>query len=96
MKFFTKIVLVVFILFQFSSIVVCIINEKNDAAFTFNITEEEEQHKNTKEVKAEVVFEKNVFQDFIFKETTQNNFEEYLLKDYSSDSLSFFPPPEQV
>ena len=96
MKFFTKIVLGIFLLFQFSTIIVCIINEKNDTAFTYNITEEEEHQKNTKEVKAEVVFEKNVFHDFIIKETTQDNFEVYLLKDYASDPLLFFPPPEQV
>lgn len=96
MKFFTKIVLGVFILFQFSTIIVCIINEKNGTSFAYNITEEEEHQKTAKQVKAEVVFEKNVFQDFIINETTQDNFEEYLLKDYSSDPLLFFPPPEQV
>jgi hypothetical protein len=96
MKFFTKIVLGIFILFQFSTIIVCIINEKSGTSFTYNITEEEEHQKNTKEVKAEIVIGKNVFHDFMIKETTQDNFEVYLLKDYSSDPLLFFPPPEQV
>ena len=96
MKFFTKIVLGIFLLFQFSTIIVCIINEKSGTSFTYNITEEEEHQKNTKEVKAEIVIGKNVFNDFMIKETTQDNFEVYLLKDYSSDPLLFFPPPEQV
>ena len=96
MKFFAKIVLGIFILFQFSSIIVWVINEKTNSTFAYNITEEEEHQKNTKQVKAEVVLERGVFQDFMFDETAQDNFEVYLIKDYSSDPLLFFPPPEQA
>jgi hypothetical protein len=96
MKFFARIVLGIFILFQFSSVIVWVINEKTNSSFAYNITEEEEHQKNTKQVKAEVVFERSVFQDFMFNETAQDNFEVYLIKDYASDPLLFFPPPEQV
>ena len=59
MKFFTKIVLGIFILFQFSTIIVCIINSRSETTFTYNITEEEEHSKGgTKQVKSEFVVSK--------------------------------------
>jgi hypothetical protein len=96
MKFFAKIVLVFFMLFQFSSVIVCVINEKNSSAIAFNLTEEEEHQKVTKQIKTEVVFEKNLYDQFIVEENLTNNFDFYLLKDYSSTFKSFYSPPEQV
>ena len=96
MKFLIKIVIAFFILFQFSSVIICLINEKNDADITYNINEEEEQQQLTKEIKTEVVFERNSYDHFIVEETYNNTFYFYLLKEYSSTLQSFFSPPEQV
>ena len=96
MKFFTKIVLAVFILFQFSSMILYVINERNETTIAFNITEEEEHHKHTKNNFAEVVFEKSMLFDFMFQNNTSDAFDFYLLKDYSLIILAFFPPPEQI
>ncbi|WP_136668494.1 hypothetical protein [Flavobacterium sp. H122] len=96
MKFFAKIVLAFFMLFQFSSVIICVINEKNNSAIAFNITEEEEHQKVTKQLKSEVVFGKNIYDEFIVENSQKNNFDFYLLKDYSSALNPFFSPPEQV
>lgn len=96
MKFLIKIVIAFFILFQFSSVIICLINEKNDSAIACNINEEEEQQKFTKQIKTEIVFEKNIYNHFIVEESPKNTFDFYLLKEYSSTLQSFFSPPEQV
>jgi hypothetical protein len=96
MKFLVKIVIAFFILFQFSTVIICVINEKNDSAIAYNITEEEENQKLTKQIKTEVVFEKSLYNQFFVEETLNNNFEFYLLKEYSSTLKSFYSPPEQV
>ncbi len=96
MKFFTKIVLAAFILFQFSSMILYVINERNETTIAFNITEEEEHHKHTKNNFAEVVFDESMLCDFLFQNNASNTFDFYLLKDYSLTLMAFFPPPEQV
>lgn len=96
MKFFTKIVLAVFILFQFSTVIVCIINEKNDAKFSYTITEEEEHHKNTKQIISEFIVENENFGHF-FSETVSKEISDfYLLKNYRVNTNIDLLPPEQV
>lgn len=83
-------------LFQFSSVIICLINEKNESAIAYNINEEEEQQKITKQFKTEVIFERSTYNQFVVEETNTNAFDFYLLKDYSSTLQSFYSPPEQV
>ncbi|MES2811938.1 MAG: hypothetical protein V4670_05645 [Bacteroidota bacterium] len=96
MKFFTKIVLGVFILFQFSTIIVCIINERNDTAFTYNITEEEEHSKEVKEIKSAFVISKYKLLPLYDEVTSLEVHDTYLLKHYAVNSTIFLLPPEQV
>jgi|GEM_PF-4437730 len=96
MKFLTKIVLGIFILFQFSSIIVCIINEKNETVFTYNITEEEEHSKEVKVVKSAFVISKYKLLSLFDEVTSQKVHDTYLLKNYTTNSTIFLLPPEQV
>lgn len=96
MKFFTKIVLGIFILFQFSTIIVCIINSRNETTFTYNITEEEEHSKEVKEIKSAFVISKYKLLS-LFDEMPSNQVHDtYLLKHYAVNSTIFLLPPEQV
>lgn len=96
MKFFTKIVLVIFILFQFSSVIICIINEKNESKFSYTITEEEEQHKNTKQIISEYII-KSENSGHLFTEKASKEIPDfYLLKNYRVNSFIDLLPPEQV
>ncbi len=96
MKFFTKIVLVIFILFQFSSVIICIINEKNESKFSYTITEEEEQHKNTKQIVSEFIVENEGFGDLFVEIFSKEIPDFYLLKNYRVNSCIDLLPPEQV
>lgn len=96
MKFFTKIVLAVFILFQFSTVIVCVINEKNDAKFSYTITEEEEHHKNTKQIISEYIIENENFGNFFAEGLSKKIPDFYLLKNYRVNSYIDLLPPEQV
>lgn len=96
MKFLTKIVLGIFILFQFSSIIVCIINEKNDTAITYNITEEEEHSKEIKEIKSAFVISKYKLLPLFDEVASIEVFDTYLLKNYVVNPTIFHLPPEQV
>ncbi len=96
MKFFTKIVLVIFILFQFSSVIICIINEKNESKFSYTITEEEEQHKNTKQIVSEFIVENEGFGDLFVEIFSKEIPHFYLLKKYRVNSCIDLLPPEQV
>ena len=99
MKFFTRIILVYFIFFQFSSSILILINSDKGDKFTMNILDEDEQSKEiekNKELKFEYIYVAT--NDFIFfiKETTSKVSKPYLLKEYSTFSTQFIPPPELV
>ncbi|MGH2664897.1 hypothetical protein [Flavobacterium sp.] len=98
MKFLTKIVLAIFILFQFSSIIVCVINERSKTNFTYNITEEEEHShsKQIKEVKSEFVVHNNKLNILFDEMPSKKVHDYYLLKHYVANATIFLPPPEQV
>lgn len=96
MKFFTKIVLAIFILFQFSSVIICIINEKNESKFSYTITEEEEQHKNTKQIISEFIVENENFGHLLVEGASNEIPDFYLLKNYRVNSYIDLLPPEQV
>lgn len=96
MKFFTKIVLAVFILFQFSTIIVCVINEKNDAKFSYTITEEEEHHQKTKQIISEYIIGHENFGDLFAESLLKEIPDFYLLKNYRVNKHIDLLPPEQV
>ncbi len=96
MKFFTKIVLGIFILFQFSTIIVCIINSRNETTFTYNITEEEEHSKEVKEIKSAFVISKYKLLSLFDEMPSKEVHDTYLLKHYAVNSTIFLLPPEQV
>jgi hypothetical protein len=96
MKFFTKIVLGIFILFQFSTIIVCIINSRNETTFTYNITEEEEHSKGIKEIKSVFVVTKYKLLSLFDGTDSKKVQDTYLLKNYVADPSIFILPPEQV
>ncbi|WP_300567506.1 hypothetical protein [Flavobacterium sp.] len=98
MKFFAKILLGIFILFQFSSIVVCLINERNENKIAINITEEEEHShsKQIKEVKSEFIVDCNRLFTPFFDNPSKKIQDTYLLKNYAASSSVFIVPPEQV
>jgi len=96
MKFLTKIVLGVFILFQFSTIIVCIINSRNETTFTYNITEEEEHSKETKEIKSVFVINNYKLLPLFDEKPSKKVHDYYLLKHYVANSTIFLPPPEEV
>ena len=96
MKFFTKIVLGIFILFQFSTIIVCIINSRNETKFTYNITEEEEHSKGTKELKSEFIVTNYKLVTPFVENPSKKVQDTYLLKHYVANSPIFILPPEQV
>lgn len=96
MKFFTKIVLGIFILFQFSTIIVCIINSRNETTFTYNITEEEEHSKEVKEIKSAFVISKYKLLSLFDEMPSKEVHDTYLLKQYAVNPSIFILPPEQV
>ena len=96
MKFFTKIVLGIFILFQFSTIIVCIINSRNETKFTYNITEEEEHSKQIKEIKSAFVISKYKLLPLFDEMPSKEVHDTYLIKHYAVNSTIFLLPPEQV
>lgn len=97
MKFFTKIVLGIFILFQFSTIIVCIINSRSETTFTYNITEEEEHSKGgAKQVKSEFVVSKYKLLPLFDELPSKKVHDTYVLKQYVASSSIFLPPPKQV
>ena len=99
MKFFTRIILVYFIFFQFSSSVLILINSDKGDKFTMNVLDEDEHSKEiekNKKLKLECFY--TYTDDFLFliKETTSKVSKPYLLKEYSTFSTQFIPPPELV
>lgn len=97
MKFLTKIVLGIFILFQFSTIIVCIINSRSETAFTYNITEEEEHSKgNTKQIKSEFVVSKYKLLSLFDELPSKKVHDTYLLKHYVASSTILLRPPKHV
>jgi hypothetical protein len=96
MKFFTRLVLAIFILFQFSTIIICVINARNETNVAINITEEEEHSKQIKEVKSVFVLSNYKLLP-LFDETPKRKVHDnYLLKKYIADVTIFLLPPEQV
>jgi hypothetical protein len=96
MKFFTRLVLAIFILFQFSTIIICVINARNESNIAINITEEEEHSKHIKEVKSVFVVSNYKLLP-LFDETLKRKVHDnYLLKKYIADVSIFLLPPEQV
>lgn len=96
MKFFTKIVLAVFILFQFSTVIISVINEKNGVRFSYAITEEEEHHKNTKQIISEFIVENESLGHFFAEIQSKEIPDFYLLKNYRVNKCIDLLPPEQV
>ena len=99
MKFFSRIILVYFIFFQFSSSVLILINSDKGNKITMNFLDEDEHSKEiekNKEIKFEYIYAHA--NDFLFfiKETTSKVSKPYLLKKYSTFSTQFIPPPELV
>ncbi len=97
MKFFAKILLAIFILFQFSTIIMYVINERNKTNISITVTEEEEE--SVKEVKMvkevfQIVMEKTVIMDL--ESSTPLALDTYLLKKYFATATIFLLPPEQV
>ena len=96
MKFLTKIVLVIFILFQFSSVIACVINEKNGNKITYAMSDEEEHSKGPKELKSDfIVTDYKLVTPFVETPSTEIQ-DTYLLKHYIASSSIFLLPPEQV
>lgn len=97
MKFFAKIVLAVFIFFQFSSVIVCIINEKNDTKISYLITEEEEEHhQKTKQIISEYIIGHENFGNLFAEALSKEIPDFYLLKNYRVNTYIDLLPPEQV
>lgn len=96
MKFFAKIFLGIFILFQFSTIIICVINDRNKTNITINITEEEEHAKEIKVVKSEFVVMSNKLSASFIDNSSQKAQDTYLLKNYAANATIFLVPPEQV
>lgn len=97
MKFFAKILLGIFILFQFSSIIVYVVKERNKTNISLSITEEEEENgKEIKMVQTEFVICSEKLYASIFEKTTQEAQDTYLLKKYFASATIFLVPPEQV
>ena len=99
MKFFSRIILIYFIFFQFSSSVFILINSDKGNKITMNVIDEDEHPKESeknKEIKFEYICAH--VNDFLFfiKETTSKVSKPYLLKEYSTFSTQFIPPPELV
>lgn len=96
MKFLTKIVLVIFILFQFSSVIACVINEKNGNKITYAMSDEEEHSKGPKELKSDfIVTDYKLVTPFVENPSTEIQ-DTYLLKHYVTNPSIFLLPPEQV
>lgn len=72
------------------------INEKNDTAFTYNITEEEEHSKTIKEIKSAFVISKYKLLPLFDEVTSLEVQDTYLLKNYTTNPTIFLLPPEQV
>ncbi|TGD56949.1 hypothetical protein [Flavobacterium humi] len=98
MKFLTRIVLGIFILFQFSSVIVCVINERSKTNFAYTITEEEEHShsKQVKEVKSEFVVLNHKLIIPFDEMPSKKVHDYYLLKHYVTNPTIFLLPPEQV
>ena len=96
MKFFTRIVLAIFILFQFSTIIICVINARNETNIAINITEEEEHSKHIKEVKSVFVASNYKLLPLFDEDSEKKVHDYYLLKKYVAESTIFLLPPEQV
>ncbi|EPE9899725.1 hypothetical protein ACSN7Q_000850 [Flavobacterium psychrophilum] len=96
MKFFTRLILPVFILFQFSTIIICVVNARNESKITLNITEEEDCSKDVKEIKAVFVVDSYKLLP-VFDEVPKKKVHDYyLLKKYMADATIFLLPPKQV
>lgn len=99
MKFFTRIILVYFIFFQFSSIVLVLINSNKGDKFAMSILDEDNDSKEiekNKKLKLECFYAYTNDFLFLIKETTSKVSKPYLLKEYSTFSTQFIPPPELV
>ena len=99
MKFFSRIILLFFIFFQFSPSVFVLVNSDKGNKITMNILDEDENSKEiekNKELKLEYIY--TCTNEFLFltKEIFSKVYKPYLLKEYSTFSTQFIPPPELV
>jgi hypothetical protein len=98
MKFLTKILLLFFVLFQFSTTILSFVENGNKSKISIVLLDEDssKETKEIKELKTEfIVSQSNEF--FVktsFKEKDKNYY--YLLTDYISEHNLFLPPPELV
>ena len=100
MKLLIKLIVLVFVLFQFSSTIIYLIENEKDKDFSIDLVDEDQG--SSKEIK-EVKKFKN---DFIANNSRFNNFyllkssikiqSFYLLKDYKISSSIIIPPPKEV
>jgi hypothetical protein len=99
MKFLSRIILIFFISFQFSSTVISLINSDKGNKVVMNFFDENEDSKETeksKEIKFEFIYTNTNDFSFFIKETTSKVSKPYLLKEYSTQSTQFLLPPELV
>jgi hypothetical protein len=99
MKFSSRIILIFFISFQFSSTIISLINSDKGNSIVMNFFDENEDSKETeknKELKFEFIYANANDFSFLIKESNSKVFTPYLLKEYSALSTQFLLPPELV
>ncbi|MFK6999812.1 hypothetical protein [Flavobacterium oreochromis] len=97
MKFLTSILLFSFLSFQFlPSIIILIENEKESKVSWLLLEEDNEDSKETKEVKMEFLFVSLTNELVILTKKERTNNSIYLLKDYLAHLLLHYTPPKLV
>jgi len=103
MKFLTKIVLVLFLTFQFLPAIIAMVDNEKSAKISFVLLDDEEEsskdskeNKELKEFKTEFLEAESNFDFVYFTASNKLVKDNYLLKNYHSKTSLPLLPPEQV
>jgi hypothetical protein len=99
MKFLTRILLLLFVFFQFSSSIIYLIETESETKISIVFEEEEnskEESKEVKDFKTEFIYEKKFDTLLNFEEISTVDNHNYIMKESTLKSTLFLPPPEQV
>jgi hypothetical protein len=96
MKFLTKILLLFFVLFQFSATIISFVENGNNSKVSIVLFDEDssKETKEIKELRAEFILSNSneFYLKTNFNQVNKNFY--YLLTDYISEYILFLPPPE--
>ena len=100
MKFLIKLIILVFVLFQFSSTIIYLIENEEGKSFSIDLVDEDQgnskETKEVKEFKTYYIICNNKLNELTLSNSSIEVLSSYLLKKYKVSASIFIPPPKEI